>query len=58
MSKGPHPARPSPDPRPSVTMRLPSVEAYETESGAVIFDAYQPLAWIESSAAVPIDDVT
>lgn len=33
-----------------------SIEAYETDSGAVIFDAYQPLAWIESSVTVRIDE--
>lgn len=44
---------------PSVETIVPgpngSIEAYETDSGAVIFDANQPLAWIESSVTVQID---
>ncbi|MFT4890833.1 MAG: hypothetical protein ACI9YT_001754 [Halobacteriales archaeon] len=33
-----------------------SVEAYETEDGVVIYDAENPLAWLESSSAIPIRD--
>lgn len=32
------------------------VETYETEQGTVLYDAGNPLAWIESSVAVPIDE--
>jgi len=34
------------------------VETYETEQGTVLYDAGNPLAWIESSVAVPIEDAT
>ena len=34
------------------------VETYETEQGTVLYDAGNPLAWIESSVAVPIDEAT
>lgn len=34
------------------------VEAYETESGTVLYDAGNPLAWIESSVTVPIKEAT
>lgn len=33
---------------------VPRVEAYETDSGTVIFDGENPLAWVHSSVAVPI----
>lgn len=33
------------------------VEAYETDDGLVIYDAGNPLAWIESHAPVRLDDV-
>ncbi len=34
------------------------VETYETEEGTVLYDAGNPLAWIESSVAVPIKEAT
>ena len=34
------------------------VEAYETEQGTVLYDAGNPLAWIESSVTVPIEETT
>jgi hypothetical protein len=34
------------------------VETYETEEGTVLYDAGNPLAWIESSVAVPIEETT
>lgn len=34
------------------------VETYETEQGTVLYDAGNPLAWIESSVAVPIEETT
>jgi hypothetical protein len=33
-----------------------SVEAYQTEEGIVLYDAGNPLAWIESQAPVRLDD--
>ena len=38
------------------TDRAGSVEAYETDGGTVLHDAWYPLAWIESSVAVAIDE--
>lgn len=32
------------------------VEAYETDDGVVLYDAGNPLAWIESRAPVRLDD--
>jgi len=32
------------------------VETYETEQGTVLYDAGNPLAWIESSVAIPLAD--
>jgi hypothetical protein len=34
----------------------PSVEAYETDEGTVLYDAWNPLAWIESGVTVAIDE--
>lgn len=36
------------------TDRVESVESYETESGTVLYDAGNPLAWIESTVTIPI----
>jgi len=33
-----------------------AVEAYQTDDGVVLYDAGNPLAWIESHAPVPLDD--
>ncbi|HKL30048.1 MAG TPA: hypothetical protein VJ898_12400 [Natrialbaceae archaeon] len=35
---------------------LASIEAYETENGVVIYDAENPLAWLESSRTVSLRD--
>lgn len=32
------------------------VETYETDDGVVLYDAGNPLAWIESRAPVRLDD--
>lgn len=32
------------------------VEAYETDDGVVLYDAGNPLAWIESRAPVRLDE--
>jgi hypothetical protein len=34
------------------------VETYETEEGTVLYDAGNPLAWIESSVTVTIKETT
>jgi hypothetical protein len=34
-----------------------TVEAYEVEGGTVLYDAENPLAWVESSTAVPIHEL-
>jgi len=33
-----------------------TIEAYETEDGVVLYDAENPLAWIQADAVVSIDD--
>lgn len=38
------------------TARDGDVEAYETDDGVVLYDAGNPLAWIESRAPVRLDD--
>ncbi|WP_435069647.1 DUF7331 family protein [Haloplanus sp. C73] len=35
---------------------IDTVEAYEIEDGTVLYDAENPLAWVESSAAVSVFD--
>lgn len=53
-----------PDPRgaePSNAVSTASggeVEAYETDNGVVLYDAGNPLAWIESRAPVRLDEAT
>jgi hypothetical protein len=44
--------------RRSSTDAAEPVETYETEVGTVLYDAGNPLAWIESSVAVPIEETT
>lgn len=36
-------------------VRIPRIEAYETGLETVIFDGENPLAWIASPAAIPLD---
>lgn len=33
-----------------------SIEAYETEEGVVLYDAENPLAWLQSTSAVPLGE--
>ena len=33
-----------------------SIEAYEIDEGVVLYDADNPLAWLQSSQAVPIGE--
>jgi len=35
---------------------IETTEAYETDDGVVLYDAENPLAWIQSGTAVPLDD--
>lgn len=48
------------DPRgpepPSPVPAAAAVEVYETVDGVVLYDAGNPLAWIESRWSVPLDD--
>ena len=51
------------DERPTDVPELPegtdpveSIEAYRTNEGVVLYDAQNPLAWVKSTAAVPIAD--
>jgi hypothetical protein len=38
------------------TASVGEVEAYETDDGVVLYDAGNPLAWIESRAPVRLDE--
>jgi hypothetical protein len=40
----------------AVAATADSVEAYETDDGVVLYDAGNPLAWIESRSPVRLDD--
>jgi len=42
-------------PRP-VVGDVPSTERYETEDAVVLYDADNPLAWIQASETVTLDD--
>lgn len=33
-----------------------SIEAYETDEGVVLYDAENPLAWLQSTSAVALGD--
>lgn len=35
---------------------IDTVEAYEIEDGTVLYDAENPLAWVESSTAVSVHE--
>lgn len=39
---------------PTTTDGAETVESYEIEEGIVFYDAENPLAWVESNAAVPL----
>jgi hypothetical protein len=43
-------------PEPDVPDAVETTEAYETEDGVVLYDAENPLAWVQSQAAVSITD--
>jgi hypothetical protein len=42
--------------KPGVSEAVETVEAYETDDGVVIYDAENPLAWVQADAAVPVED--
>lgn len=57
MSETGDPGRPEvSDLEPNSTDGTASVEAYSTEDGTVLYDAANPLAWIESTGAVRLDE--
>ena len=35
-----------------------TIESYETEDGVVFYDAENPLAWVETSQPLVLDDLT
>lgn len=41
---------------PAVPDAVETTEAYETDEGIVLYDAENPLAWIQSSNAVSIEE--
>jgi len=43
-------------PEPTVPDAVETTEAYETEDGIVLYDAENPLAWVQSKAAVTLTD--
>ncbi|MFP8953567.1 hypothetical protein ACLI4Z_11415 [Natrialbaceae archaeon A-arb3/5] len=34
-----------------------TIESYETEEGVVFYDAENPLAWVETSQTLPLEEV-
>ncbi|MFC4544389.1 hypothetical protein ACFO5R_20885 [Halosolutus amylolyticus] len=34
-----------------------TIESYETEDGVVFYDAENPLAWVETSRTLALDDI-
>ena len=41
---------------PALPEAVQTTETYETEEGTVFYDAQNPLAWVQSTDAVPITD--
>ena len=41
---------------PSVSDAVRTTEAYECDEGVVLYDAENPLAWVESRTAVRLDE--
>ncbi|MFB6178383.1 MAG: hypothetical protein ABEI77_01505 [Halorientalis sp.] len=41
---------------PDVPAAVETVEAYETEDGIVLYDAENPLAWVQSTDAVALSE--
>ena len=55
MPEDPNPRR-RPDPPSPVPAADGDVEAYETGDGVVLYDAANPLAWIECRTPIRLDD--
>ena len=34
-----------------------TVESYETDDGVVLYDAENPLAWMETTRPIPLDEI-
>lgn len=47
-----------PSREPDVSEAVAATEAYETEEGVVFYDAENPLAWIQTDAALELDEAT
>jgi hypothetical protein len=47
----------SPEDAPDEGEAVASTEAYETETGVVLYDAENPLAWIQSDSALPLREM-
>lgn len=41
---------------PAVPDAVETTEAYETEDGVVLYDARNPLAWVQATSAVRLTD--
>lgn len=41
---------------PDVPAAVETIEAYETDDGVVLYDAENPLAWVQATDAVPLTD--
>ncbi|MFB6164057.1 MAG: hypothetical protein ABEJ31_02765 [Haloarculaceae archaeon] len=41
---------------PAVPDAVETVEVYETDEGMVLYDAENPLAWVQSSGAISLED--
>lgn len=39
-------------------LAVDTVEAYEDDGSVVLFDAENPLAWVETTRAVPLNEQT
>ncbi len=44
-------------PEPVVTDAVESTESYETDEGVVFYDAENPLAWLQASTVIDLDEV-
>ncbi|MFC6797559.1 MULTISPECIES: hypothetical protein [unclassified Haladaptatus] len=44
-------------PEPAVPAGVETTEVYETEDGIVLYDAENPLAWVQATHAVRLSDV-
>lgn len=43
--------------RPTEPAGVDTVEAYETDDGVVLYDAENPLAWLQASDSALLDDL-